>query len=117
MIKYTYTILSLIMPVLLAADRKTITGIAKSSKDDIMSFFNLIGALAFVCGICFFIAAMLKFKQFKDNPQQTTIGTPIMLLVIAVLLTFMPNLKTVSGETLFGSSPESSQLKFKTLPT
>ena len=44
----------------------------------------------------------MKFKQFKDNPQQTPIGTPIVMLLIAILLMFLPSIMTPAGETVFG---------------
>lgn len=51
-----------------------------------------ITAGSYVAGAAFAIAALLKYKQHKDNPTQTTIGTPIALLFIAAALLFIPSL-------------------------
>jgi len=65
---------------------------------------ELITAGAYIAGFGFAVAAILKFKAHKDNPQQVPVGTPIALLFIAVALIFLPSLFKVGGDTLFGSS-------------
>lgn len=70
------------------------------------SFANLaklITAAAYVSGMGFALAAILKFKQHKDNPQ-IPIGTPIALLFIAAALIFLPTIFGVAGSTIFGGS-------------
>ena len=94
----------------------TITTMATGMVDDVMAFYRMIGALAFLAGIAFFIVAILKFKQFKDNPQQTPVGTPFMLLLIAVLLAFLPSFISPVGVSLFGATTlESSQSKIESV--
>ncbi len=66
-------------------------------------FAQLILGTAFLAGLCFFVAALFKFKQHKDNPQQTTIGTPFALLAISVALVFLPGFIKPAGESLFGA--------------
>ncbi|MAH61216.1 MAG: type IV secretion protein IcmD [Legionellales bacterium] len=66
-------------------------------------FAQLILGTAFIAGICFFIAALFKFKQHKDNPAQVTIGTPFAMLAISVGLLFLPGFIKPTGETLFGA--------------
>ncbi len=92
---------------------KTITDVAIGSKNDVLNVYKMTGALAFLCGLAFMIVSMFKFKQFKDNPQQTTVGTPIMLFFIGVLLVYMPSLQDSSGETLFGSPLADNTQSFK----
>ena len=53
-------------------------------------FAMLIVGTAFIAGICFFVAAIFKFKQHKDNPSQITIGTPFAMVAISVALIFLP---------------------------
>jgi hypothetical protein len=94
---------------------QTITEIAISSKQDVINVYKMMGALAFICGLCFMVVSIFKFKQFKDNPQQTTVGTPIMLFFIGVLLVYMPSLEDASRDTLFNEAGESSFNKINTL--
>ncbi len=37
-------------------------------------------------GTVFFIAALIAFRQHKDNPIQVPIGTPIVFLIIGLLI-------------------------------
>jgi intracellular multiplication protein IcmD len=39
----------------------------------------------------------MKFKQHKDNPTQTPIGTPIALVFIAAALLFLPSILGVTA--------------------
>ena len=63
--------------------------------------------ISYVAGIGFFIGAIFKFKQHKDNPTQIPMGTPIALLMIAMSLLFMPYLIKASGGTFAGDEAES----------
>ena len=70
-----------------------------------LSFFNLaklITSVGYILGLGFFVGAIMKFKQHKDNPTQIPIGTPIAMVFIAVSLVFMPTILGVMGATLFG---------------
>lgn len=65
---------------------------------------SMITGVSYVAGLGFAIVAILKFKQHRDNPQQTTVGTPIALLFVAAALLYLPSLFTVAGSTIFGST-------------
>ena len=65
---------------------------------------KLITAGAYMAGIGFTMAAMLKFKAHKDNPTQIPIGTPIALLFIGAALIFLPNIFSIAGNTIFGGT-------------
>lgn len=71
-------------------------------------FASLIVGTAFIAGICFFIAAIFKFKQHKDNPSQVTIGTPFAMVAISVALIFLPGFIKPAGESLFGDESMSA---------
>lgn len=71
-------------------------------------FAKLIVATAFIAGICFFVAAIFKFKQHKDSPSQVTIGTPFAMLAISVALIFLPGFIKPAGESLFGDASMSA---------
>ena len=71
-------------------------------------FAMLIVGTAFIAGICFFVAAIFKFKQHKDNPSQITIGTPFAMVAISVALIFLPGFIKPAGESLFGEESMSA---------
>lgn len=63
---------------------------------------RLIVAIAFMSGLGFGIAAVYKFKQYKDNPTQIPIGTPFALLFVSIILVFFPAIIRPTAMTLFG---------------
>ncbi len=62
---------------------------------------KLITAGSYIGGLGAAIGGIMKLKAHKDNPTQIPIGTPIFLIVVAVLLLFLPSLMASSGKTLF----------------
>jgi intracellular multiplication protein IcmD len=65
---------------------------------------KLITAGAYMAGIGFVMASMLKFKAHKDNPTQIPIGTPIALLFVGAALIFLPHIFIIAGYTIFGGT-------------
>jgi intracellular multiplication protein IcmD len=65
---------------------------------------QLITAGAYVAGMGFMVAAVVKFKAHKDNPTQVTIGQPIVLTFVAAALIFIPTIYKVAGTTIAGNS-------------
>lgn len=80
---------------------ETIGTMASTITDTFESVGKLITASSYVAGLGFAISAILKFKQHKDNPQQTPIGQPIGLVFIAAALLFLPTILSVAGNTMF----------------
>ena len=70
-----------------------------------LTIINLLLGLAFVSGWGFVIAAIFKFKQVRENPQQVPVSTPFAFLLTAVLLIFLPGLVETGSTTMFGSDP------------
>ena len=62
---------------------------------------NLIGGSAYVGGVAFMVAGILKLKQHRDNPAQVTIATPITYIMIGTMLIFLPSLIQVTRESVF----------------
>jgi intracellular multiplication protein IcmD len=62
---------------------------------------KLITAGSYVAGVAFALMGMLKFKAHKDNPQQTPLSQPIVLLAIAAGLVFLPSLISTTGQTVW----------------
>lgn len=65
---------------------------------------TMIIAVCYIGGIAFAGAAIMKFKQYKDAPQQTTLGQPIALLFIAAALIWLPQIVKTTGQTVFGAT-------------
>lgn len=90
-----------------SAQNMSIATVATSITSTFGSLARLITAGSYIAGIGFAVSSIFKFKQHKDNPQQTQIGTPIALLFIAAALLFLPNILTVAGQTVFGTQKQS----------
>ncbi len=85
------------------ADSQDVGSIAGNITNTFGKLAQLVTAVAYVAGMGFGMAAILKFKAHKDNPTQIPIGTPIALLFVAAALLFLPTLFGVAGNTIFGS--------------
>ena len=82
----------------------TLGGMASTITQSFTNVTKLITSFSYLGGLAFFIAAILKFKQHKDNPTQIPIGTPIALTFVAAALLFLPTILGIAGATMFGSS-------------
>ncbi len=80
------------------------TTLATTNIGNLSSLAPLFASSAYVAGLAFGVAAILKFKQHKDNPTQIPIGTPIALLFIGGALLFLPTILATTGATLFDGS-------------
>jgi len=85
-----------------AAGASTLGGMASNVTKSFTSVTKLITAMSYVAGLGFAVGSIIKFKAHKDNAQQTPIGQPIGLLLVAVALLFLPTLLSVAGTTMFG---------------
>lgn len=85
------------------AEKETIGTMAATITSTFDNVGKLITAGSYVAGLGFAISAILKFKQHKDNPQQTPIGQPIGLMFIAVALLFLPSITGALGNTVFSA--------------
>jgi intracellular multiplication protein IcmD len=94
--------LTLFTGELWAAD--TIGTLASNVTGTFTQVAQLITAAAYMGGLGFAVAAILKFKQHKDNPTQIPIGTPIAMLGVSAALLFLPTVLSTAGETIFGGS-------------
>ena len=103
------SVLCLFSSVVLAEGPTSTTGIGGLA-DNITSQFAQIGklmiAISYIAGVAFAIAAIFKFKQHKDNPTQITLGTPLAMLAIGIMLVFLPLLFGPAGYTVFKEEAE-----------
>lgn len=70
---------------------------------------NFLFSLATIAGLCFSIAALLKFKQHKDNPAQVTIGQPIGLFFLGAIMLWLPFIIQSLGTTIVGNSDKAQK--------
>lgn len=80
----------------------TIGNVATTITSNFENLAKLMTAIAYIAGVAFAIAAIMKFKQHKDNPTQIPIGTPIALLFVSAALLFLPTVLGVAGASIFG---------------
>lgn len=85
------------------AQATDIGGVASTITSTFGNIAKLITGVSYIAGLGFAIAAILKFKAHRDNPQQNPVGTPIALLFVAAALLYLPSLFTVAGNTIFGT--------------
>lgn len=86
------------------ADVMTLGDMAVKITESFEGLAKLITAGAYMAGIGFVMASMLKFKAHKDNPTQIPIGTPIALLFVGSALIFLPHIFIIAGYTIFGGT-------------
>lgn len=75
--------------------------VASNVTDSMTNVGKLITAASYVAGVGFALMGMLKFKAHKDNPSQTPLSQPIVLLAIAAGLVFLPSLISTTGQTVW----------------
>ena len=83
------------------------TGIGKVAStvtDQLGAMANLMVYVAYVSGVGFALAGILQFKAHKENPQQTPLSKPIVLIIVAACLLFLPSVMTAAGGSIFGTS-------------
>lgn len=115
--KYVYWLTSTVCFALLAlvsqyaaatGDAGSVGSMAASITGSFKSVTKLITAGSYLAGLAFAVAAIMKFKQHKDNPTQIPIGTPIALILIAGAFLFLPTILGVTGSTMFGAGKGST---------
>ncbi len=83
---------------------QSIGDLADNIRESLSGVETMIIAMCYIGGVAFGGAAIMKFKQYKDNPQQITLGQPIALVFIAAALVWLPQLIKTSGQTVFGQT-------------
>ena len=65
---------------------------------------SMLGAASYVIGTGMFMVAIFQLKQHKENPTQTPLSKPMLFLVVAACLLYLPTLMNVTSGTLFSSA-------------
>ncbi len=63
---------------------------------------KLLSVLSYVAGVGFAMAGVLQLKAHKENPQQIPLSKPVVMLVVATCLLFLPSILDTAGASLFG---------------
>ena len=69
---------------------------------------SAVTALSYIAGLGFAVAAILQFKQHKENPSQTPVGKPISQVLIAAALLFLPTIFSAVGNTIFSAGGQTA---------
>jgi intracellular multiplication protein IcmD len=72
---------------------------------------KLITAVSYVAGVGFAVMGMLKLKAHKDQPAQVPLSQPMVLLVIAAGLVFLPSLIKSTGATVWSDQASNASSK------
>lgn len=83
-----------------AEGEKNIGTIAQGISKTLSSVGQLMVAVAYLAGFGFLMFGILKFKQHKDNPQQVTLGVPVVMTIIGSVLLFVGAFIAPLGESL-----------------
>lgn len=78
--------------------------VASTVTDQLGAMANLMVYVAYVSGVGFALAGILQFKAHKENPQQTPLSKPIVLIIVAACLLFLPSVMSAAGGSIFGTS-------------
>jgi intracellular multiplication protein IcmD len=97
-------LLGALATVAFAGDAQDIGQLAGNVQESLDDIETMIIAVCYIGGIAFAGGAIMKFKQYKDNPQQMTLGQPIALLFVAAALIWLPQIIKTTGQTVFKST-------------
>lgn len=110
--KSTSTVTKLIALLLLmvptaifAADLVTIATTVTTQANAVA---KLLSVLSYVAGVGFAMAGILQLKAHKENPQQIPLSKPVVMIVVAACLLFLPTILGTAGESLFGGEASSA---------
>lgn len=110
-------ILSALSGSVLAASDSDIVGMVGNVTKQAGAVAQMMNIAAYVAGVGFALAGILQFKAHKENPQQTPLSKPVVMLIVAAGLLFLPTVLTIAGQSLFGKTGgQKSEEVIKTNP-
>jgi hypothetical protein len=66
----------------------------------------VIASVAYLSGLGFGVAAILKFKAHKQNPTQTVLGKPTALIFTGASIPFIDKAAAIAGASVFAQASE-----------
>jgi intracellular multiplication protein IcmD len=94
--------------VALAAGDQDLQAVATNVTENLGAVGKLISAASYVAGVGFALAGIIKLKAHQEQPTQVHLSAPIVLIVVAAGLIFLPSLIQTAGETIFGGGGKTS---------
>jgi intracellular multiplication protein IcmD len=85
----------------------TIGDVANNISNSLSSVATMLGAASYVVGTGMFMVAIFQLKQHKENPTQTPLSKPMLFLIVAASLLYLPTLMGVTSGTLFTNAQTS----------
>lgn len=92
----------------IASTSGDLASIAKTVTTQANAVAKLLSVLAYVAGVGFAMAGILQLKAHKENPQQVPLSKPVVMIVVAACLLFLPTILTTAGSSIFGSDAKSA---------
>src|SRR5690606_11511718 len=80
----------------------SIVNIAEVVTKQAQAIAKLLSVTAYVAGVGFSLAGVLQFKGHKENPQQIPLSKPVVMIVIAACLLYLPTVLNIAGTSVFG---------------
>lgn len=96
--------LLLFIPVLAFANTLNLGAIGQTATESVEGLALMVSAISYLCGMVFAVIAIVKFNAYKVNPTQEKLSTPIVLLLIATALVWLPTSFGSVATTLFGGT-------------
>lgn len=84
--------------------------IATNVRSQLGGVARLITAAAYLAGMAFAVAAIVKFKAHKDNPTQVPVSQGVVLLFVAGALMWAPAVFKAAGITAFATTTDVGSL-------
>lgn len=97
----TLGLVSLMTAAFADAGGGDIAAMATQVKSQASAIATLLNVASYVAGVGFALAGILQFKAHKENPQQTPLSKPVVMIVVAACLLFLPTIMNIAGASLF----------------
>ncbi len=104
----TFTILAIASSIVLATTNSNVSVVAQTVTTQASAIAKLLSITAYVAGVGFALGGILQFKVHKENPQQTPLSKPVVMIIVAACLLFLPTVMEIAGNSLFGTTATSS---------
>ena len=84
--------------------------VATRVKTGLSGIGKMLGAASYVIGTGMFMVAIFQLKQHKENPTQTPLSKPMLFLIVAASLLYLPTLMGVTSGSLFSDAKTAGSL-------
>jgi hypothetical protein len=71
----------------------TLGQIATNVTSNFTDASKLLTSTSYLAGLGFSVASIAKFKAQKGNPAQVPVGTPVALVAVSAVLTYLPSIE------------------------